>query len=41
MWFRERQIIRVSMDFVDQHDGEYLSEEQLVAAAGLKDQSEA
>ncbi len=30
-----RQIIRTSMDFVDQHGGEYLSVEQLATAAGV------
>ena len=33
------QIIRRSMDFVDQHDGEYLSVEQLAAAAGVSDRT--
>ena len=30
-----RQIIRMSMDFVEQHGGEYLSVEQLASAAGV------
>jgi AraC family transcriptional regulator, ethanolamine operon transcriptional activator len=30
-----RQIIRMSMDFVDQHGGEYVAVEQLAAAAGV------
>ena len=34
-----RQIIRRSMDFVDQHEGEYLSVEQLAAAAGVSDRT--
>jgi len=33
------QIIRMSMDFVDQHDGEYLSVEQLAAAAGVSERT--
>ena len=33
------QIIRRSMDFVDQHDGEYLSVEQLAAAAGVSERT--
>jgi AraC family ethanolamine operon transcriptional activator len=33
------QIIRRSMDFVDQHEGEYLSVEQLAAAAGVSDRT--
>jgi AraC family transcriptional regulator, ethanolamine operon transcriptional activator len=34
-----RQIIRMSMDFVDQHDGEYLSVEQLATAAGVSERT--
>jgi AraC family ethanolamine operon transcriptional activator len=34
-----RQIIRMSMDFVDQHDGEYLSVEQLAAATGVSERT--
>jgi AraC family ethanolamine operon transcriptional activator len=33
------QIIRRSMDFVDQHEGEYLSVEQLAAAAGVSERT--
>ena len=33
------QIIRRSMDFVEQHEGEYLSVEQLAAAAGVSDRT--
>ena len=33
------KIIRRSMDFVDQHDGEYLSVEQLAAAAGVSERT--
>jgi AraC family transcriptional regulator, ethanolamine operon transcriptional activator len=33
------QIIRMSMDFVDQHDGEYLSVEQLATAAGVSERT--
>jgi AraC family transcriptional regulator, ethanolamine operon transcriptional activator len=34
-----RHIIRMSMDFVDQHDGEYLSVEQLASAAGVSERT--
>jgi len=34
-----RQIIRMSMDFVDQHDGEYVSVEQLATAAGVSERT--
>ena len=34
-----RQIIRRSMDFVDQHGGEYLSVEQLATAAGVSERT--
>lgn len=34
-----RQIVRTSMDFVDQHVGEYLSVEQLAAAAGVSERT--
>jgi len=34
-----KQIIRRAMDFVDQHDGEYLSVEQLAAAAGVSERT--
>jgi AraC family ethanolamine operon transcriptional activator len=34
-----RQIVRTSMDFVDQHEGEYLSVEQLAAAAGVSERT--
>jgi AraC family ethanolamine operon transcriptional activator len=34
-----RQIVRTSMDFVDQHVGEYLSVEQLATAAGVSERS--
>ena len=34
-----RQIIRRSMDFVDQHDGEHLSVEQLATAAGVSERT--
>jgi AraC family transcriptional regulator, ethanolamine operon transcriptional activator len=34
-----RQIIGMSMDFVDQHDGEHLSVEQLAAAAGVSERT--
>jgi AraC family ethanolamine operon transcriptional activator len=34
-----RQIIRMSMEFVEQHDGEYLSVEQLAAAAGVSERT--
>jgi AraC family transcriptional regulator, ethanolamine operon transcriptional activator len=34
-----RQIIRASMDFVDLHEGEYLSVEQLAAAAGVSERT--
>ena len=33
------QIIRRSMDFVDQHEGEYLSVEELAAAAGVSERT--
>ena len=33
------QIIRRSMDFVDQHQGEYLSVEQLASAAGVAERT--
>src|SRR5664279_255992 len=33
------QIIRRSMDFVDQHEGEYVSVEQLAAAAGVSERT--
>jgi len=33
------QIIRRSMDFVDQHDGEYLSVEQLATASGVSERT--
>lgn len=33
------QIIRTSMDFVDQHGGEYLSVEQLASAAGVSERT--
>jgi AraC family ethanolamine operon transcriptional activator len=33
------QIIRTSMDFVDQHGGQYLSVEQLAAAAGVSERT--
>jgi AraC family transcriptional regulator, ethanolamine operon transcriptional activator len=33
------QIIRMSMDFVEQHDGEYLSVEQLAKAAGVSERT--
>jgi len=33
------QIIRQSMEFVDQHDGEYLSVEQLATAAGVSERT--
>jgi AraC family transcriptional regulator, ethanolamine operon transcriptional activator len=33
------QIIRMSLEFVDQHDGEYLSVEQLAAAAGISERT--
>jgi len=33
------QIIRMSMDFVDQHDGEYLPVEQLATAAGISERT--
>jgi AraC family ethanolamine operon transcriptional activator len=34
-----RQIVRTSMDFVDQHVGEYLSVEQLASAAGVSERT--
>jgi len=34
-----RQIIRMSMDFVDQHDGEHLSVEQLATSAGVSERT--
>jgi AraC family ethanolamine operon transcriptional activator len=34
-----REIVRTSMDFVDQHVGEYLSVEQLAAAAGVSERT--
>jgi AraC family transcriptional regulator, ethanolamine operon transcriptional activator len=34
-----KQIIRRSMDFVDQHDGEYLSVEQLATASGVSERT--
>jgi len=34
-----RQIIRRSMDFVDQHDGEFLSVEQLATGAGVSERT--
>ena len=34
-----RKIIRMSMDFVEQHEGEYLSVEQLAAAAGVSERT--
>jgi AraC-like DNA-binding protein len=34
-----RQIIRRAMDFVDQHNGEYLSLEQLATAAGVSERT--
>jgi AraC family transcriptional regulator, ethanolamine operon transcriptional activator len=34
-----QQIIRRAMDFVDQHDGEYLSLEELAAAAGVSERT--
>jgi AraC family ethanolamine operon transcriptional activator len=34
-----RQIIRMSMDFIDQHDGEYLSVEQVAASAGVSERT--
>jgi AraC family ethanolamine operon transcriptional activator len=34
-----RQIIGMSMDFVDQHDGEHLSVEQLAVAAGVSERT--
>lgn len=34
-----RQLIRTSMDFVDQHDGEYLSVEQVATAAGVSERT--
>jgi AraC family transcriptional regulator, ethanolamine operon transcriptional activator len=33
------QIIRMSIEFVDQHEGEYLSVEQLAAAAGVSERT--
>jgi len=33
------QLIRRSMDFVEQHEGEYISVEQLAAAAGVSDRT--
>ena len=34
-----RQIIRKSMDFVEQHEGEYLSVELLASAAGVSERT--
>ena len=34
-----KQIIRQSMDFVDQHDGEYVSMSQLAAAANVSERT--
>jgi AraC family ethanolamine operon transcriptional activator len=34
-----RQVIRRSLDFVEQHEGEYLSVEQLAAAAGVSERT--
>jgi AraC family transcriptional regulator, ethanolamine operon transcriptional activator len=34
-----KQIIRRAMDLVDQHDGEYLSLEQLAAVAGVSERT--
>ena len=34
-----KQIIRMSMDFVDQHEGEYLSVEQLAVSAGVSERT--
>jgi len=34
-----KQIIRMSMDFVDQHSGEHISVEQLAAAAGISERT--
>jgi hypothetical protein len=34
-----KQIIRMSLDFVDQQDGEYLSVEQLATAAGVSERT--
>jgi len=34
-----RQIIRMSMEFVEQHDGEFMSVEQLAAAAGVSERT--